>query len=214
MRRALLFCLIFTAGALTGYGVSVGDSSVWAGGGASESCGDLNDDDTVDVSDAVHLLLHLFAGGPPPVCATADTPVSTVVLVRHAEKAGSGDAPLSAEGRLRAQHLAEVLGRADVGFLIASTLIRTQETLEPLATLTELPVETLMEATDVVDRLRALPPGSLAVVAHHSFTIHDILEGLGLGRREDIDVSGDNYDDLLVILRPPESGPQLVRLTY
>ena len=36
--------------------------------GPDMSCADLNDDGETDLTDAVHLLLHLYSGGPAPVC--------------------------------------------------------------------------------------------------------------------------------------------------
>lgn len=40
----------------------------------ARQCGNLNDDEVVDISDAIYLLEHIFLGGDPPRCALAATP--------------------------------------------------------------------------------------------------------------------------------------------
>lgn len=200
---------------------------------APSLAGDLNGDGGVSVADAVHLLNFLFRRGPAPKlncpescdgdCLGRGDPeryfpknlgVSTVVVVRHAEKGAGADPGLIDAGKTRARRLATILSTAPVDHLIASTLRRTRETLEPLAACHDLPIEEIMEAPAVVKRLKNLPADSLAVVAHHSFTIHDILEGLGLPEVRSIAVGGNVFDTFLVVLRAPGRDPQLVELSY
>jgi len=178
--------------------------------------GDVNGDGELNVTDPVYLLRFLFLGGPAPIaCPPPGGPVSTVVIVRHAEKESTGADPgLTPEGQARAAHLAEVLGRAAVNALIASELRRTQETLQPLSDLKAMPLEIIEMEEDVVARLTAMPAGSLAVVAHHSYTIPNILKQLGIEDLTGIDVTGDHYDEFLVVLLPSGGKPQLVHLTY
>jgi phosphohistidine phosphatase SixA len=178
--------------------------------------GDVNGDGDLNVTDPVYLLRFLFLGGPPPApCPPPGGPASTVVIVRHAEKESTGADPgLTPEGQARAAHLAAVLGKARVDALVASELKRTQETLQPLADLKSMSLELIEDEEDVVARLTALPAGSVAVVAHHSYTIPTILKQLGIEDLTGIDVSGNNYDEFLVVLRPTGGKPQLVHLTY
>lgn len=176
--------------------------------------GDVNGDGMLNLSDPVFLLRFLFQGGaaPVPCSSPPNVPVSTVIIVRHAEK--GTDEHLNDVGKARAMHLAEVLGQANIGFLIASDLARTQETLAPLAALKPtIPVEPIQSADGVVTRLKGLEPGSLAVVCHHSFTIHPILDGLGVENHSDINVSTVN-SQFLVVLRPANQKPQLIHLMY
>jgi phosphohistidine phosphatase SixA len=187
-------------------------------GNAPSVAGDVNADGKLNLTDPVFLLNYLFLGGPAPSpCAPpAPQPVSTVVMVRHAEREPGGcNALLTPEGEARAQNLARILGPAPVTHLVGSECIRTRLTLEPLAQsrTPPLPIESIASEPDVAARLRSLPAGSLAVVAHHSFTIHEILQALGVSGGEGIDFASE-YDNFLVILRPADGAPQLIHMKY
>jgi phosphohistidine phosphatase SixA len=71
---------------------------------------------------------------PAPV--PAPSPITTVFLVRHAEKAETPaeDPPLNEQGRWRAQVLAHTLGKAGIKAIYTSQFLRTKQTAEPLAT--------------------------------------------------------------------------------
>jgi broad specificity phosphatase PhoE len=62
-------------------------------------------------------------------------PITTVFLVRHAEKAESpaDNPPLNETGLWRAQVLAHTLGKAGIMAIYTSQFLRTQQTAEPLA---------------------------------------------------------------------------------
>lgn len=140
-----------------------------------------------------------------------------VVLVRHAEKAAEGADPgLTPEGEARARRLAAVLRRAKVEKLISSRFRRTQETLAVLAAEKRLEVTPIQDAADVAKALRALPPGALAVVAHHSFTLREILEALGVPAKEAqaVDTSLDVHDQLVVAAVHPDLETSWALLSY
>lgn len=64
-----------------------------------------------------------------------------MLLVRHCESTGQArDAALTPHGRAQARALAAVLAVHPLAAIVASTFRRTQETLEPLAAQTGLPV--------------------------------------------------------------------------
>ena len=143
--------------------------------------------------------------------------ITVIALVRHAEKAGdSGDPGLTAAGRKRAEALERTFRGARVHALVSSALRRTKETLEPLAKAKGLTVESAAEAEDVVRVLKKLAPGSLAVVAHHSYTLRAILDGLGVpaGDAAAVDVGLDVHDQLLLVAIHPGLETRLVPLKY
>lgn len=191
-----------------------------------ESClpGDLNGDRIANLSDAVYLLGHLFLGTPAPIpCTGAPGPVSKVIIVRHGERdSGADDCPedcptecINADGHARAQRLSEVLRDVSIDHLISSDLCRTAQTLAPTAADHDgLAIEPVDDPEDVASFLLEQPAGSTSVVAHHSFSIHCILESLGLADVCDVDVSGSSYDNLLVVLLPAGGAPELLRLHY
>lgn len=146
-----------------------------------------------------HLVAALVFLLPTPVLQAQAAPI-TVFVVRHGEKGPEPQDPsLSAAGRERAGALARVLGDARVTALFSSEFKRTQETVAPLAEAAGVKVQVVPAAvTDsLVARLRALPPGSRAVVASHSNLVHLIVEklsGVKLPQLTDAD-----YDRLVVV---------------
>lgn len=215
-RNILPGIILIAAGCILGWVLHEEPEPAW--GDADCLAGDINGDGELNVSDPVHLLQFLFLGGSAPVsCETPSTPVSTVIVIRHAEKSTDGADPgLTPEGQERAQELVRVLAGADVDFLVASDLRRTRETLEPLAAFLGLPIEQIAEPEDVVAYLNGLPAGSLALVAHHSYTIPSILRGLEIEDDAvgDIRFGGGHYDNLLVLLRPRDGPMQVIPLKY
>lgn len=187
--------------------------------------GDVNADGALDITDPLHLLSFLFLEGPPPAsCSAAPIPVSAVFLLRHAEKASTppDDPCLTAAGTERAKRLAEVFKNAKVDRLIASTLCRTKETLDPLAQALSLPIsarigdeaEVEASATGVVNLVQGFPAGTVSVVAHHSTTIRPILKKLGVAAAEADQVLVSVHDNLLLVLLPAGGTPQLIKLRY
>jgi phosphohistidine phosphatase SixA len=143
-----------------------------------------------------------------PVVA-ADAGLVLAVLVRHAEK-GAGDPkdpPLSAAGLARARLLDRHLAAAAPTHLFSSPYARTRATLAPLAERCGLEIAECA-AADVAllaSRLRALPPGSIAVVAGHSNTIPAVASALGAplrGLTPEGTLREDEYDRLLVVAIP------------
>src|SRR5213078_1679446 len=68
--------------------------------------------------------------------ATFNRPVTTVILVRHAEKniePNNPDPDLSAVGQARSQELARMLSGAGVNAIYATNFKRTQQTVQPIA---------------------------------------------------------------------------------
>ncbi len=143
-------------------------------------------------------------------------PATTVALVRHAERADDDpdDPVLTADGTARAARLARVFERSRIDAIIASDKKRTQLTVDPLRRARGLGLQVEPEAAGVVRAIRALPQGSLVVVAHHSHTMVDILRGLGVDGAEAETVRLDVYDNLLLITLHPEIRSRLVPLTY
>ena len=132
--------------------------------------------------------------------APAQAAPITVFVVRHAEKGPEvPDPSLTEAGKQRATELARVLGDAHVTALFVTEFKRTQETLAPLAAAKSLTVTRLLarDLDALIAAIRALPPGSQAVVATHSNLIHVIvarLTGVTIPELTDLD-----YDRLVVV---------------
>lgn len=141
--------------------------------------------------------------------------VTTLIIVRHAEKAGDGDdVDLTPVGYERSWRLATTLERLDIDAVFSSEKKRTYQTVRPIAETKSMEIQRVAEPADVVTALRALPTGSTAVLSHHSSTIHPILEGLGIPPDEAKSVNLALYDNLLIVLLHPKLEPTLVKLRF
>ncbi len=156
--------------------------------------------------------------------ASSQRPV-TVIAVRHAEKGADDprDPSLSEEGTQRAAALAKLLSHAGVTHVFSTDYRRTQATVTPLATQLELEVEEY-NPRDLVgfsEKLKALPPGSVAVVSGHSNTTPGLVvalggapEGVKEGRGGPV-LGEDEYDRLFLVTSPKGEGVvSLVELRY
>ncbi len=143
-------------------------------------------------------------------------PVTTVILVRHAEKtAATDDPPLTAEGEARAQNLARMLEKSGVTTIYTTPFARTRSTAAPLAAALKVtPVETKAGPTyaaEMAATLRALPAGSTALVVGHSNSTPAVMKALGIANAPPID-DATEFDNIFIVTLAEE--PKLVVLKY
>jgi broad specificity phosphatase PhoE len=145
------------------------------------------------------------------VLVAAATAQSTILIVRHAEKAdSSNDSDLSETGRARAEALAKMLKDKNIAAIYTTEFKRTQQTAGPLAkalgiTVTPLPAK---DNAALVAKLRTLKGNALVV--GHGNTIPDLIKALGIS--EPINIGENDYDNLFEIVL--EEKPKLIRLHY
>lgn len=129
-------------------------------------------------------------------------PITTVILVRHAEKNIEPDNPnpnLSPAGQARAQELVRLLGRSGVTAIYATQYARTQQTVQPLATALGLPI-TQVDSGNTAELVRQLVTthrGGVVFVAGHNNTVPAIIAALGGGNYPVIPES--EYDNMFVV---------------
>ena len=151
---------------------------------------------------SIPVLLFLTDAGAAPV----------IFIVRHAEKASSGDKDpdLSVQGQKRADALAHILQDSQITSVFVTEFKRTQRTAAPTARAAHL-TPTVVPANDVgalVEKLHALKGNALVV--GHGNTIPDLLRTLGVGTAANI--PDDDYTEIFVVL--VGDTPQLFRLHY
>ena len=123
------------------------------------------------------------AAVPPPNGPSCDAKPVMVILMRHAEKASEdADTELSDKGRERARRIANLLANTGATRLFATEVKRTQQTLAPLAERTQqkVLVRPAREIATLGGELAAMPPGTVAVVAHHSNGVPGLAKALGV----------------------------------
>ena len=134
--------------------------------------------------------------------STFSRPLTTVILVRHAEKKIEPDNPdpdLTPEGVARAQEIARVFGDAGINAIYATQYKRTQQTVKPLADRIRVPV-TLLDSKDrdeLVNRLQTTHRGQTVFIAGHSNSVPAILSILSNERFTEI--PDNEYDNLFIV---------------
>jgi phosphohistidine phosphatase SixA len=149
--------------------------------------------------------------------AAAPNPVTTVILVRHAEKASQdADPSLSAAGAERAKELARVLSGVKVDAIYTTQYKRTVETAAPFATASGVTpvVRTAGKtfAADLAKHLLAEHRGQTVLVVGHSNTTIDVIKALGV-----TDVAGipeSQFDNLYVLTAVEGAEAKVVALRY
>jgi broad specificity phosphatase PhoE len=156
------------------------------------------------------------------VAVLSSTPAaaqSTIVLVRHAERADTApgisptmpaDPDLSDLGQARAESLATALKDAKITAIYATEFKRTQQTAAPLAKALGLTVTILTSknAPELIERLKASKHNVLVV--GHSNTVPEIIKGLGV--RTPITIGDNEFDNMFLVTFG--SPPALLRLHY
>lgn len=127
------------------------------------------------------VLSALLVGCTAPKTMTTDASITTIHVVRHAEKLNvDSDTPLSPVGEQRALALADRMKDAGVQVIYATTKQRTQQTVAPLAKeLGLVPVIMDPHAVDsLVARIVREDRGRVVLVAAHNHTVPQIVKGL------------------------------------
>lgn len=151
---------------------------------------------------------------------TLGAQASTVVLVRHAEKAApSGDPDLSEAGRRRAGELAQALQRFGLSTILVTQYRRTAQTAEPTGATQHVTPQAVpagadvaSHARDVAAALRRAPAGTAALVVGHSNTLGPIIAALG--GPEIPDLCDGEYATVLVLELLPAGAPRLLLASY
>lgn len=153
------------------------------------------------------------------VSAQEAEPLTTVILVRHAEKVvaeGVGDPPLVAAGAERARSLAYILGSLQVDAIYSTDRIRTRSTAAPLAAKLGLEVKetkySQTYAADMAERIRQHHQGKVVVVVGHSNTTPDVARALGAQGVPDIPET--DYDNLFIVTFSKKAAPRFLNLRF
>lgn len=164
----------------------------------------------------------LFALALPANVPPASPDATVVVVVRHAEKATDDprDPTLSEAGQARAQALARRLDTAGLDAAYATQYRRTQLSAAPAAAMagievTVRPVDAANAATygpDLARDLRALPPGSTALVVGHSNTVPGIVSAIS--GQPAAEMPETEYDRYTVIVLDADGKARVFVSTY
>jgi len=149
--------------------------------------------------------------------ATFRRPITTVILVRHAEKIidpNNPDVDLSPAGQTRAQEIVRVFGDSGINAIYATQYKRTQETVKPLSDKTGVPVTIVnsKNTSDLLAQIRAQHSGQTIFIAGHNNTVPEIIAALG-GPQYPI-IPESEYDNLYVVTVYRTGKAKVVKMKY
>src|SRR5713226_8294259 len=149
--------------------------------------------------------------------ATFKRPVTTVILIRHAEKVidpNNPDVDLSPAGQTRAQELARMFGDAGINAIYATQYKRTQQTVKPLADKLGLPITQVNSKStpELLNQIRAQHRGETIFIAGHNNSVPEIIAALG-GPAYPI-IPESEYDNLYVVTVYRTGKAKVVKMKY
>lgn len=149
--------------------------------------------------------------------ATFQRPVTTVILVRHAEKIidpNNPDVDLTIAGQARAQEIARMFGQAGINAIYATEYKRTQHTVKPLADKLGLPITiTNSKRTgDLLAQIHQQNAGQTIFIAGHNNPVPEIIAALGGPQYPTIPDS--EYDNLFVVTIYRTGKAKIVKMKY
>jgi 2,3-bisphosphoglycerate-dependent phosphoglycerate mutase len=134
--------------------------------------------------------------------------ITTVYLVRHAEKdlsnPGDKNPPLTEQGKIRAQHLAEKLKNDKIDVIYSTKFDRTMSTVTPLADQKKLQVKTYYGPDyEALKKSIEADKGKTIVVCGHSDNLLPIIKTLGATPPLE-KIADTEYDNLFKVTISPE----------
>jgi len=149
--------------------------------------------------------------------ATFSRPITTVILIRHAEKVidpNNSDPDLSPAGQARAQELARMFGDAGINAIYATQYKRTQESVRPLADRLGLPVNLVdsKKTPELIKQLLSDHRGQTILVAGHNNSVPEIIAALGGPAYPTIPES--EYDNLYIVTVYRTGKAKVVKMKY
>ena len=132
--------------------------------------------------------------------AQTDATITTIILVRHAEKGPEGNDPeLQPEGLDRAVKLAAVLKKTKVDAIYSTNYRRTKHTVTPLAQQNNLEVQVYdARQSDVIATVLNNHKGGTVVICGHSNTVPHMANTL-TGKEEYKNFDDGDYGNLMIV---------------
>lgn len=163
------------------------------------------------------LIFTCFASGVPEYLFPGEqSAVTTLFLVRHAEKAqdGSADPPLTPAGTARAEELAYMLGHIELDAIYSTPYVRTRQTVLLTAENKDLEVKLYAPGEkDFLKKILETYSGGIVLIAGHSNTIPALANELAGGPLFD-DLDESVYDNLFIAIVPIDGKPLIHRMRF
>ena len=164
------------------------------------------------------LILLVCMNMPAPALGNAgdEAAETTLILVRHAEKAADGtvNPPLTPEGEARAAELAYLLGHVKLAAVYSTPFKRTQEMVLPAARAKGLEVKSYRaDQDDFLDRVLKEHRGGTVLICGHSNTVPALANEL-LARKEYAQLDDAVYDNLFIVSVSEAGRARILRIRF
>ncbi len=151
------------------------------------------------------------------ILSTFSRPVTTVILIRHAEKIidpNNADPDLSPAGQTRAQELVRMFGGVGINAIYATQYKRTQQTVKPLADRLGLPIVQInsKNTAELLTQIRSQHAGQVIFISGHNSTVPEIVAALGGPTFPAIPES--EYDNLYIVTVYRTGKAKVVKMKY
>ena len=143
-------------------------------------------------------------------------PITTIFLVRHAEKVGDGsaDPALTPAGAARADELAHILKHVKLDAIYSTPYIRTKQTVLPTAKEKGLEVKLYKPGEeDFLKKVLQEFSGGTVLIVGHSNTIPGLANELA-GQSDFSDLHDATYDNLFIACVPIEGKAVIFRMRF
>ncbi|KUG09182.1 SixA phosphatase family protein [Solirubrum puertoriconensis] len=163
-------------------------------------------------------LVNCSSKGEEPAPAPAPPVITTVYLLRHAERDDAShptDPTLSAAGQARAEELSKLLAPTAPAALFTTDFRRTRGTLAPLAATANLvpQVYDAGQPTVLAALVRAQYAGKMVVIVGHSNTVLPQIEAFGAPRPL-AEIRDTEYNHLFKLTITSGATPTVVASKY
>ena len=159
-------------------------------------------------------LTSILQGYPLP---DEEKSLTTIMLVRHAEKAqdGTSDPQLTSKGKARAQELAYILKHVPLDAVYSTPYKRTQQTALPTAEAHSLQVNSYNpeEEESFLKNILSKYAGGNVLIIGHSNTIPLLANHLS-GSTQFPPLDDSTYDNIFIVSVPQKGETVIIRLRF
>jgi 2,3-bisphosphoglycerate-dependent phosphoglycerate mutase len=148
--------------------------------------------------------------------AQQQSAITTVILIRHAEKGDDGtkDPDLSADGQARAKRLAVILKDTKIEAIYSTNYKRTKNTVLPLSADKGIDIQLYDPMkTQAIDEIMNKYKGKTIVITGHSNTTPWTANYL-LGNGDIKDFADDDFDNILIVSSEAPKRGTLTWISY
>ncbi len=164
------------------------------------------------------LMIFIYFGSiiPRDPSAGEKGSITTLFLIRHAEKVndGSADPPLTPAGAARADELAYMLKHIRLDAIYSTPYVRTKQTVLPTAEEKGLEVKLYKPGEkDFLGKVLRRFSGGTVLIVGHSNTIPKLVNELA-GQSDFSDLDNGIYDNLFIACVPAEGKAIILRMRF